>query len=138
VKAGSYPGPDLVINSAYGGLYKVVWAESVVTGAAAPADWTADITYTNVTSGALVLNCQGAWTAASYVSEVVSGGNGGTGGTFAASSTTCSQDPSLAAQVPAGGSYTLAATFDTVPLPGSDVAVTWGNAGTSASVGPFG
>ena len=144
VKAGSYPGPDLVINSAYGGLYKVVWAESVVAGATAPADWTADITYTNITSGALVLNCQGAWTAASYVSEVVSGGTGstgstsGAGGTFAASSTTCSQDPSLAAQVPAGGSYTLAATFDTVPLPGSDVAVTWGNAGTSASVSPFG
>jgi eukaryotic-like serine/threonine-protein kinase len=132
VKAGSYPGPDLVINSAYGGLYKVVWAGSVVAGATAPASWTADITYTNVTSGALVLNCQGAWTAASYVSEIVSGGS------VAASSTTCSQDPSLAAPVPAGGSYTLTATFDTVPSPGSDVAVTWGNAGTSASVSPFG
>jgi len=135
VKAGSYPGPDLVINSAYGGMYKVAWTESVVAGVTAPAGWTADITYTNVTSSALVLNCQGAWTAASYVSETVSGTGGGT---FTASSTTCSQDPSLAVQVPAGGSYTLAATFGTVPLPGSDVAVTWGNAGTSASVGPFG
>ena len=135
MKAGSYPGPDLVINSAYGGMYKVAWTESVVAGVTAPAGWTADITYTNVTSSALVLNCQGAWTAASYVSETVSGTGGGT---FTASSTTCSQDPSLAVQVPAGGSYTLAATFGTVPLPGSDVAVTWGNAGTSASVGPFG
>jgi serine/threonine protein kinase len=131
VSPGSYPGPDLVINAAYGGSYKVVWTESIV--AAGSPSWTADITYTNVTGSALVLNCQGAWTAASYVSEILSGG----GGTFAAASTTCSQDPSLTEQLPPDGSYTLAATFDKVPAPGSNVAISWGNAGTTTDVNPF-
>jgi hypothetical protein len=131
VKSGSYPGPGTVINASFGGSYTVVWTGSTV--AAGTASWTADITYTNVTSSALALNCQGDWTQASYVTETLSGG-----GTFAASSTSCSQEPSLSVQLPAGGSYTLTATFPDVPPPGSDVAITWGNAGTSTSVDPFG
>jgi serine/threonine protein kinase len=131
VKSGSYPGPGTVINASFGGSYTVVWTGSTV--AAGTASWTADITYTNVTSSALALNCQGDWTQASYVTETLSGG-----GTFAASSTSCSQEPSLSVQLPAGGSYTLTATFPDVPPPGGDVAITWGNAGTSTSVDPFG
>jgi hypothetical protein len=132
VPPGSYPGPDALINAAYGDSYKVVWTESVVNGT---TSWTADITYTNVTSATLVLNCQD-FTAASDVSEILSGSSADNG-TFTASSTTCTANPTLSQQVQAGDSLTLYAIFGNVPWPGSDVAITWGSAGTSASVDPF-
>jgi hypothetical protein len=132
VPPGSYPGPDALINATYGGSYKVAWTESVVNGT---TSWTADITYTNVTSTTLMLNCQD-FTEASDVSEILSGSSGNDG-TFAASSTTCTANPTLAQQIQAGASLTLYAIFGYVPWPGSDVAITWGSAGTSASVDPF-
>lgn len=122
-----------MINASYGGSYKVVWTESIVTGT---ASWTADITYTNVTGTTLMLNCQD-FTAASDVSEILSGGTGDDG-TFAASSTTCTANPTMTEQIPAGASLTLYAIFGNVPWPGSDVAISWGSAGTSAAVDPFG
>jgi hypothetical protein len=94
------------------------------------------MTYTNVSSSSLTLGCPGDWADASFVSEHMSGGSGNDG-MVPAESTTCSADPGLAVQVSAGGTYTLSATFHNVPWPGSAVAITWGDAGTSSYVAPF-
>ena len=136
-KAGIYPGPKAVINSNFLGV-KVVWTKSVVQpySSGVPLYWTAYMTYTNITSANITLGCPGNWANASYVSEHMSGGSGNDG-TVSAESTTCSQDPGLTVPMPPGGTYTLSATFHNVPWPGSAVAITWGNAGTSPNVSPF-
>lgn len=136
-KAGTYPGPNAVINSNFLGV-KVVWTKSVVQPYASgvPLYWTAYMTYTNITSASITLGCPGNWANASYVSEHMSGGSGDDG-TVSAESTSCSQNPGLAVSVAPGGTYTLSATFHNVPWPGSAVAITWGNAGTSPNADPF-
>ena len=73
---------------------------------------------------------------ASFVQEHMSGGLGDDG-TVAASSTTCSENPSWTAAVAPGGTAEVFATFHNVPWPGVAVAITWGDAGTSASIYPF-
>jgi hypothetical protein len=136
-KAGSYPGPNAVINGDYTG-FKVVWTRSVVQpySSGVPLYWTAYMTYTNVQSSSATLVCSPAWQHPSYVSEHMSGGSGNDG-VVSAESTTCSKDPSLAVTVRPGGTYTSFATFHNVPWPGSTGAITWGDAGTSSYVNPF-
>jgi hypothetical protein len=137
-KAGTYPGPNAVISDNWTG-FKVVWTKSVVQpySSGVPLYWTAYMTYTNIESASLTLGCPGNWANASYVSEHMSGGSGDDG-TVSAESTTCSQNPGLTVAVPPGGTYELPATFHNVPWPGSTVSVTWGGAGTSSNVYPFG
>ena len=137
-QAGTYPGPNAVISNDYTG-FKVVWTESVVQpySSGVPLYWTAYMTYTNIDSASLTLVCDlFNWPDASYVSEHMSGGSGDDG-TVSAESTSCSQNPGLAVSVAPGGTYTLSATFHNVPWPGSAVAITWGNAGTSPDAYPF-
>lgn len=136
-KAGTYSGPNAVINSNFFGT-KVVWTKSIVQpySSGVPLYWTAYVTYTNITSASITLGCPGNWPDASYVSENMSGGSGDDGA-VSAESTTCSQNPGLAVPIAPGGTYTMSATFHNVPWPGSAVAVTWGNAGSSHSVYPF-
>jgi hypothetical protein len=135
--AGTYSGPDALINSDYSG-FKVVWTESVVQpySSGVPLYWTAYMTYTNVSGNTLDLVCPGAWAAAGYVVEFMSGGNGDDG-SVAAGTTNCSQDPSQDVAVAPGGSFTSWATFHNVPWPGSAVAIHWGDAGASPAVYPF-
>jgi hypothetical protein len=136
-KAGTYSRPNTIINSNFSGV-KVTWTRSVVQpySSGIPLYWTAYMTYTNITSASITLSCPGSWANASYVSEHMSGGSGDDG-TVSAQSTSCSQDPGLMVPVASGGTYTVSATFHNVPWPGSGVAITWGNAGTSSSVYPF-
>src|ERR1017187_1871015 len=134
--AGTYSGPNAVINGNYGG-FSVVWTSSVAPPySTVPSPWTVYITYTNVTLFSQTLGCPGNWVNASYVSEEMSGGSGDDGGVSAAS-TTCSQNPGLNVTVPHGGTYTSFATFGNVPWPGSTVAIQWGDAGTTPSVTPW-
>jgi hypothetical protein len=137
-KAGTYPGPNVVINGNYTG-FKVVWTESVVEpySSGEPLYWIAYLTYTNVESSTLTLGCPGDWADASFVSEHMAGGSGDDG-TVAAESTSCSRNPDLTIPVPPGGTSTFLAIFHNVPWPGSSVAITWGSAGTSPYVYPFG
>jgi eukaryotic-like serine/threonine-protein kinase len=136
-KAGTYPGPDAVINGDYSG-FKVVWTSSVVQpySSGVPLYWTAYITYTNITSGSLTLTCPGDWADAPFVAEYMSGG-AGDDGMVSAESTYCSKTPGAAVTVPPGGTMVSYATFHNVPWPGSAVAIRWGDAGTSANVYPF-
>ncbi len=136
-KAGTYPGPNAVINSNFLGV-KVVWTKSVVQpySSGVPLYWTAYMTYTNITAAGITLGCPGNWANASYVSEHMSGGSGDDG-TVSAESTSCSENPGLVVPVAPGATYTFSATFHNVPWPGSAVAITWGNAGTSPNVYPF-
>jgi hypothetical protein len=136
-KAGTYSGLNAVISKDFGG-FKVVWTKSVVQpySSGVPLYWTAYATYTNISSSILTLGCPGDWQNASFISERMSGGSGDDG-TVPAASTTCSQNPGLTVPVRPGGTYTSSATFHNVPWPGSAVAITWGNAGTSPSVHPF-
>jgi len=136
-KAGTYAGPDTVISNDYSG-FKVVWTSSVVQpySAGVPLYWTAYMTYTNISSGSLTLTCPGDWVDASYVSEQMSGGDGDDGG-VSAESTTCTENPDESVTVAPGGTFTAFATFHNVPWPGSAVAITWGDAGTSAAAYPF-
>jgi hypothetical protein len=134
--AGTYSGPNAVINGNYG-AFSVVWTSSVVPSySTVPSPWTVYITYTNVTLFSQTLGCPGNWVNASYVSEEMSDGSGNDGG-VAAASTTCSQNPGLNVTVPSGGTYRSFATFGNVPWPGSTVAIQWGDAGTTASVTPW-
>jgi hypothetical protein len=135
--AGTYPGPNAVISSDYDG-FKVVWTESVVQpySSGVPLHWTAYVTYTNTGPSGLTFACAGDWQGASYVSEKTSGGNGDDG-MVPAGSTTCSEHPGLAVTVAPRGTHGSFATFNNVPWPGSAVAITWGDAGTSPSVNPF-
>jgi hypothetical protein len=137
-RAGDYPGLNALISSDYTG-FKVVWTESVVQqySSGVPLYWTAYITYTNIESSTLTLGCPDDWPDASYVSEQMSGGSGDDG-TVSAAGTSCSENPDLAEPVAPGGTYTVDATFNNVPWPGSAVAITWGGAGTSPYVYPFG
>ncbi len=137
-KAGTYAGPNAVINSDLSGVFKVVWTESVVQpySSGVPLYWTAYITYTNFSSSDQTLSCPGDWPDASFVAENMSGGKGDDG-TVPAQSTTCSEDPDLAVTVPPGGTHTSFATFHNVPWPGSAVALQWGDVGMSAYVYPF-
>jgi hypothetical protein len=135
---GDYPGLNALISSDYSG-FQVVWTESVVqqSSSGVPVYWTAYLTYTNIGSSTLTLGCPGDWPDSSYVSEHMSGGSGDDG-TVSAAGTSCSENPGLAEPVPPGGTYTLDATFNNVPWPGSAVAITWGSGGTSPYVYPFG
>jgi hypothetical protein len=137
-KAGTYP-EDVVINSSLGGVFKVVWTKSVVRpySSGVPLYWTAYVTYTNFSSSDQTLACPGDWPDASFVSEHMSGGSGDDG-TVPAETTTCSQNPGLSVTVSPGGTSTSFATFHNVPWPGSAVAITWGDVGTSPAVYPFG
>jgi hypothetical protein len=136
-KAGTYNGPDAVINSDFFGV-KVVWTESAVQpySSGVPLYWTAYMTYTNVTSGSLTIGCPGSWPNPGYVAEIMSGGSGNDG-EVPADSTSCSDNPAMGAPLAPGASLILQATFHNVPWPGSSVAIQWGNAGTSSNVYPF-
>jgi eukaryotic-like serine/threonine-protein kinase len=135
--AGTYPGPDALINSDFGG-FQLTWTESVVQqySSGEPLYWTAYVTYTNTGSSTLSLSCQGNVADLSSVQESMSGGDGDDGN-VAASSTTCTDDPSWTEDVSPGDSVQVYATFHNVPWPGSAVALQWGDAGTSPSVYPF-
>jgi hypothetical protein len=138
-KAGTYT-ENALINSDYSG-FKFAWVKSVVASypsGSIPVTWTAYVRYTNTESDSQTLSCPGDWPDASYVSEDLSGGSGDTGGSVSAGSTTCSQDPSLSVTVSPGATYTSFATFPNVPWPGTAVAITWGDAGTSPYIYPFG
>jgi serine/threonine-protein kinase len=136
-KAGTYPGPNALINSDYGG-FKLVWSSTSVQSYSSgePLYWTVGVTYQNVESSTLSLQCQGPVTDLSSVQEHMSGGDGDDG-TVSASSTTCSQDPAWSAEVPPGDTVEVYATFHNVPWPGVAVAIQWGDVGTSAAVFPF-
>jgi hypothetical protein len=136
-KAGTYPGPNAVINRDFLGV-KVVWTKSVVKpySSGVPLYWTAYVTYTNITSGTLTLGCPGPWANPAYVTENMSGGSGDDG-TVPAESTSCSADPGMNKSLAPGASLVFSATFHNVPWPGSAVAIHWGGAGTSAPVHPF-
>lgn len=136
--AGTYAGPNAVINADYSG-FKVVWTESVVQpySSGVPLYWTAYMTYTNISSSTLTLGCPGDWTDPAFVSEYMSGGSGDDG-LVSAGSTICSEDPDENQPVASGASFTAWAAFHNVPWPGSAVAITWGDAGRSAAVYPFG
>lgn len=136
-KAGTYSGPSALINSDYTG-FDVVWTSSAVQqySSGVPLYWTAYITYTNIDSSSLTLACPGDWTDPAYVAEQMSGGDGDDG-MVSAESTNCSEDPGESITVPPGGTFVASATFNNVPWPGSAVAITWGDAGTSADVYPF-
>ena len=136
-KAGTYPDPNALINSNYGG-YKLTWSSTSVQpySSGVPLYWTVGVTYQNIESSTLSLGCQGAVTDFSSVQEHMSGGDGDDG-SVAADSTTCSENPSWSAQVPPGASVVVYATFHNVPWPGSAVAIQWGKAGTSDSIYPF-
>ena len=133
--AGTYPGPDVVINSDYGG-FKVVWTKSVVQpfSSGVPLYWTAYVTYTNTSGFIRTLACPAPGT--QTISEHMSGGSGDDG-TVNAGSSNCTQHPGQMVIVLPGHSYTDWATFHNVPWLGSAVAITWGNAGTSSYVYPF-
>jgi hypothetical protein len=136
--AGTYSGPDALINSDYTG-FRVVWTESVVQpySSGVPLYWTAYMTYTNISGDTLDLACPGAWTSPGFVVEFMSGGSGDDG-SVAAGTTNCSQDPGQDVAVAPGDSFTSWATFHNVPWPGSAVAIHWGDAGASPAVYPFG
>jgi len=135
--AGTYAGPDTLISSDYDG-FEVVWTSSVVQpySSGVPLYWTAYMTYTNISSSSLTLECPGDWVDASYVAEQMSGGDGDDGMVYA-DSTTCTEDPDESVTVAPGDTFTAFATFHNVPWPGSAVAIEWGDAGTSAYVYPF-
>jgi hypothetical protein len=130
---------NAVINSNYGG-FEVVWVESVVASypsGSIPVKWTAYLHYINETSSTLTLTCSGAGSGDTLV-ENLSGGSGDTNGYVAASYSQCSQDPGLVVNVPSGGTDTDWAVFENVPWPGTSVSLTWGPAGTSPYIYPFG
>jgi eukaryotic-like serine/threonine-protein kinase len=137
-KAGTYPDPNALISSDYGG-FELSWSSTVVQNYSSgePLYWTVGVTYQNTTSSTLSLTCQGSDDLdLSVVQEHMSGGDGDDG-TVAASSTTCSQNPDWTATVPPGDSIVAYATFHNVPWPGSAVAIQWGSDGTSAYIYPF-
>jgi hypothetical protein len=137
-QAGTYP-ENAVINSNYGG-FDVVWAESVVASypsGGIPVKWTAYVHYINESSSTLTLTCSGG-PGNSGILENLSGGSGDTNGYVAASSSQCSQNPSLVVNVPPGGTDTDWAVFGNVPWPGTSVSLTWPNVGTSPNIYPFG
>jgi len=114
-QAGTYSGPDALINSNYSG-FSVVWNSSTVQpySSGLPLSWTVDITYTNIYSSSLTLGCTGNWVNASYVTESMTGGSGDDG-MVTAETTTCSQNHSWTKTVPPGGSAEVSATFGNVP-----------------------
>lgn len=78
-KAGAYPA-NAVINSDYGGRFKVVWTKSVVQpySSGVPLYWTAYVTYTNISSLNHSLDCS--TPDVSGDAEHMSGGSGDDGG----------------------------------------------------------
>jgi hypothetical protein len=137
-KAGTYPDPNALISSDYGG-FQLVWSSTVVQAYSSgePLYWTMGVTYQNTTSSTLNLTCQGAAEQdLSLLQEHMSGGDGDDG-SVSAYSTTCTQNPDWTAVVPAGDSVVAYATFHNVPWPGSAVSITWGSSGTSAYIYPF-
>jgi hypothetical protein len=136
-QAGTYPGPNALINSDFGG-FQVVWTESVVQpySSGVPLYWTAYATYTNLESSTLSLSCPSQVDDLNADQEHMSGGSRDDG-TVGASSTTCTDNPNWSAEVPAGGTAEVYTTFHNVPWPGSAVSLTWASAGTTAYVYPF-
>jgi hypothetical protein len=136
-KAGTYHGPNALINSNYGG-FRLVWTESVVKpySSGVPLYWNVWVTYTNIDSSTRTLSCPEDVGDLSAVQEHMSGGSGDDG-TVGASATTCSDNPSWTVHVPPGGTAEVYSTFHNVPWPGSAVAITWYTAGTTAYVYPF-
>jgi hypothetical protein len=134
--SGGYSGPNAVINSNSSG-FKVVWVKSAVQqySSGVPLYWTAYVTYTNTSPSTLTLTCPPE-SSIQQISEHMSGGSGDDG-TVNAASSNCSGHPNQSVTVSPGGSYTDWATFHNVPWPGSAVAITWGNVGTSPYVYPF-
>lgn len=134
-QAGTYPGPNAVIDSGYDGVFSVVWTESVVQpySSGVPLYWTAYVTFTNISSANQTLDlCPDEYPGDA---EHMSGGSGDDG-TVNSDSTRCNQNPGLMT-VPPGGTVTDLATFHNVPWPGSAVSLTWERDGTSAYVYPF-
>ncbi|MGH3152241.1 MAG: protein kinase domain-containing protein [Streptosporangiaceae bacterium] len=136
-KGGTYPDPNALISSDYGG-FKLTWSSTSVQpySSGVPLYWTVGVTYQNIESSTLSLRCQGPVTDFSSNQEHMSGGDGDDGA-VSASSTTCSEDPAWSAEVPPGGTVEAYATFHNVPWPGVAVAIQWGEAGTSAAIFPF-
>lgn len=135
--AGAY-AENAMINSNYGG-FEVVWAGSAVASypsGSIPVKWTAYVHYINESSSTLTLTCSGA--SLGSIQENLSGGSGDTNGYVTASSSQCSQNPSLVVNVPPGGTDTDWAVFSNVPWPGTNVSLTWGGIGTSPYIYPFG
>jgi hypothetical protein len=135
--AGTYRGPNAVINSNYGSSFKVIWTKSVVRpySTGVPLYWTAYVTYTNTSSSSLDLVCPPS--GPPTISENMSGGSGNDGKVYAETSN-CTGHPGRTVTVPPGGSYMDWGTFHNVPWPGSAVSITWGDVGSSPSVYPFG
>jgi hypothetical protein len=136
-KVGTYRDPNAVISLNYNG-FRVTWTSSSVQPYTSGVGlfWTVGVTYKNVESSAITVGCPGNWAAASFVVENMSGG-AGDDGLVPADGTTCSGEPDWTATVPPDGAVELFATFHNVPWPGSAVAITWGDAGTSPSIYPF-
>jgi eukaryotic-like serine/threonine-protein kinase len=137
-KAGTYPDPNALISSNYGG-FELVWSSTVVQNYSSgePLYWTVGVAYQNIESSTLSLSCQGADDSAlSAVQEHMTGGDGDDG-SVDVYSTTCTLNPDWATTVAPGDTVVIYATFHNVPWPGSAVAITWGSAGTSAYVYPF-
>ncbi len=136
-RAGSYPGPNALINGDYGGVATVIWTSSVVQpySSGVPLYWTAYVTYTNTSSGDITLVCPAPGTG-SGIAEIMSGGSGDDG-LVPASNSFCDENPGEQQVIPPGGTTVDWATFHNVPWPGSTVALQWGDVGTSPSVTPF-
>jgi serine/threonine-protein kinase len=136
-KGGAYPDPNALISSNYTG-FEVTWSSTSVQpySSGVPLSWTVGVTYKNVTSATLALDCPGNWADASFVQANMSGGLGDDG-TVAAGNTTCSDNPDWTESVAPGGTAEVTATFHNVPWPGNAVAITWGDAGTSEAINPF-
>ena len=134
---GDYPNPNAVINSDYSGL-SVTWTSTSVQpySSGVPLYWTVGVTFTNVSSSGVYLDCSADWATPSNVGETMSGG-AGDDGWVSAETTTCNDNPSWSATLAPGDSVTVHATFHNVPWPGSAVSIAWGSAGTSPSIYPF-
>ena len=138
VQAGTYPNLNALISSDYR-RFRVTWASSSVypSPGKAPGLWYAFVTFKNITSSSAAFACLGNWPAsASDVVEVISGG-GGNDGIVAAAGTPCIDGANLTRTVPPGGVFTAYLAFETMPWPGSKVALRLGGIGWSAPQSPF-
>jgi len=136
-QADTYPGLNAEINGGQNG-FKVVWTESAVqaNSSGASPSWTAYVQMTNTTPITLDMTCSDRSSQATEDSADVSGGSGDAG-TMYAENSYCDENPGAIVVVLPGGSFTDWATFGSVPGLGSEVSLTWGQWGTSASVSPF-
>ncbi|MCA6091404.1 hypothetical protein LE181_04355 [Streptomyces sp. SCA3-4] len=145
-KAGSYytyqqiykGNPGGPGGSIPGGPLEVTWTSTYVYPytSGVPLYWRVGVTYHNDGDTVLYFGCYGGWPTAGYVQEHMVGGSGNNG-TVSAESTLCSQNPNWVATLGPGREFTLWAIFHNVPWPGSKVAITWGNYGSSPYIDPF-